>query len=155
MITNNTEHFVLDPISENEVLRIIDNFNDSSAGWDEIKLRIMKNIKESTKTALTHNKSFSNGLFPSELKIANVLPIFISGEMVFSNYRPVSVLPVFSKVLERLMYNRLICFIDEIKLLYDYHFGFQKGKSTHMAMVMLVEKIAKALYRGKCVIGVF
>ena len=118
----------------------------------------MKNIKESIKTPLTHicNKSFSSGLFPSELKIANVVPIFKSGdEMVFSNYRPVSVLPVFSKLLERLMYNRLISFINENKLLYDYQFGFQKGKSTYMAMVMLIDKISDALDRGDCVIGVF
>ena len=59
----------------------------------------MKNIKESIKTPLIHicNKSFSSGLFPPELKIANVVTIFKSGdEMVFSNYRPVSVLPVFT-----------------------------------------------------------
>ena len=54
IITNNTEHFVLDPVSENEVLRIIGNFKDSSAGWDELKPLAMKNIKESIKTPLTH-----------------------------------------------------------------------------------------------------
>ena len=75
--------------------------------------------------------------------------------MVFSNYRPVSVLPAFSKLLERLMYNRLICFINDNKLLCDYQFGFQKGKSTYMAMVILIEKISEALDRGDCVIGVF
>ena len=158
IVTNSTRLFILDPVSENEVLRILSNFKDSSAGWDELKPLIMKNIKESIKTPLTHicNKSFSSGLFPSELKIANVVPIFKSGdEMVFSNYRPVSVLPVFSKLLERLMYNRLISFINENKLLYDYQFGFQKGKSTYMAMVMLIDKISDALDRGDCVIGVF
>ena len=96
----------------------------------ELKPLMMKNIKESIKTPLTHicNKSFISGLFPFEMKIANVVPIFKSGDdMVFSNYRPVSVLPVFSKLLERLMYNRLICFINDNKLLYDYQFGFQKG----------------------------
>ena len=67
----------------------------------------------------------------------------------------VSVRPVFSKLLERLMYNRLIWFINENKLLYDYQFGFQKGKSTYMAMVMLVEKFYEALSRGECVIGGF
>ena len=75
--------------------------------------------------------------------------------MVFSNYGPVSILPVFSKLLERLMYYRLICFINENTLLYDYQFGFRKGKSTCMAMVMLVEKIPEALDRGECVIGFF
>ena len=88
---------------------------------------MMKNIKESIKTPLTHicNKSFISGLFLFEMKIANVVPILKSGDdMVFSNYRPVSDLPVFSKLLERLMYNRLICFINDNKLLYDYQVGF-------------------------------
>ena len=118
----------------------------------------MKTIKESIKTLLIHicNKSFSSGRFPFEMQIACVVPIFKSGDdMVFSNYRPVSVLPVFSKLLERLMYNRLICFINDNKLLYDYQFGFQKGKSTYMAMVILIEKISEALDRGDCVIGIF
>ena len=53
------------------------------------------------------------------------------------------------------MYNRLISFINENKLLYDYQFGFQKGKSTYMAMVMLNDKISDALDRGDCVIGCF
>ena len=50
------------------------------------------------------------------------------------------------------MYSRLICLINENKLLYQ--FGFQKGKSTYMAMVMLDEKISEALDREECVIGV-
>ena len=53
------------------------------------------------------------------------------------------------------MYNRLICFINNNKLLYDYQLGFQKGKSTYMAMVILIEKISEALDRGDCVIGAF
>ena len=61
--------------------------------------------------------------------------------MVFSNYRPVSMLPVFSKLLERLVYNRLI----SQKMVTNYHMnislGFQKGKSTHLAKMMLVGKI--------------
>ena len=159
MITNNTEHFVLDPVSENEVLEIIGNFKYSYVGWDELKPLIMKkSIKESIKTPLTHicNKSFNNELYTSELKMANVVPIFKSeDEMVFSNYRPVPVLPIFSKLLERLMYNWLICFINENKLLYDNQFGFQKAKSTYLAMIMLVEKNSGALDRGEYVIDVF
>ena len=53
------------------------------------------------------------------------------------------------------MYNRLIFFINDNKLLYDYQFGFQHGKSTYMAMVTLIEKISEALHRGDWVIGVF
>ena len=76
-------------------------------------------------------------------------------EMVFSNYRPVSALPVFSKLSEGLVYNRLISQINENKLLYEYQFGFQEGKSTYLAIMMLLDKITKALDQGECVIGVF
>ena len=65
------------------------------------------------------NMSIVHGVFPDELKIARVIPIFKAGESdVFSNYRPVSVLPLFSKVLERLMYTRLLKFINENDILY-------------------------------------
>ena len=75
--------------------------------------------------------------------------------MAFSNYRPVSVLPVFSKLLERLVYNRLILHINDNKLLYEYQFGFPKGKSTCLAIMMLVDKITEALDQGESVVGVF
>ena len=74
--------------------------------------------------------------------------------MVFSNNRPVSVLPVFSELLERLVYNRLISHINDNKLLYEYQFGFQNGQSTHLAILMLVDKITEALDQGESVVGV-
>ena len=118
----------------------------------------MKHIKEIVCIPLKHicDMSFQSGIFPFELKIANVVPIAkTSDEMVFSNYRPVSVLPVFSKLLKRLVYNRLIAYITNNKPLYEYQFGFQKGKSTHLALILLVDKITEALDRGECVIGIF
>ena len=147
-----------DPVTENEICKIIGSFKDSAAGWDDLKSSMIKHIKESIIVPLVHicNRSFETGIFPSELKIANVVPIYKSGdEMVFSNYRPVSVLPVFSKLLERLVYNRLISHINDNKLLYEYQFGFQKGKSTYLAIMMLVDKITEALDQGESVVGVF
>ena len=119
---------------------------------------MIKKIKHHIAIRLTHicNLSFNTGVFPSELKVANVVPIFKSGdEMLFSNYRPASVLPVFSKIYERLMNNRLIQFINDNNLLYNFQFGFQKGKSTHMALIILLDKISEALDKGEYVIGVF
>ena len=114
---------------------------------------MIKHVKQDIKLPSAHicNLSFGTGVFPSELKIANVVPIFkANDEMIFSNYRPVSVLPVFSKLIERLMYNRLIQYINENKLLYEYQFGFQRGKSTHMALIVFLDKISEALDRGGC-----
>ena len=98
--------------------------------------------------------SFCTGLFPDEFKIANVVPIFKSGdEIIFSNNRPVSVLPVYKKIIERLMYNRLLKYINDNDLLYKYQFGFQKGRSTHMALIKLIDNISEALENGDCIIG--
>ena len=65
--------------------------------------------------------------------------------MLFNNYRPISILPFFSKLFERLMYNRLMDFIEKHQLLYQYQFGFRKNHSTFMACVIPLEKITAAL----------
>ena len=143
--------FIISPISQIEIGNILSNLKDSSSGWDELRPTIMKSIKANVAIPLQHicNLSFQTGVFPTELKVANVVPIFKSGdEMVFTNYRPVSVLPVFSKVLERLMYNRLIDYINENNLLFQDQYGFQKGKSTYMALITLVDKITEALSKA-------
>ena len=150
--------FYIRPVTEIEIVNIVSDFTGSAAGWDELKPSVIRGIKEFIKMPLRHicNLSFNTGVFPWDPKIANVVPIFKSGDdMLFSNYRPVSVLPVFSKVIERLMHNRLIGFINDNDLLYEYHFGFQKGKSTYMALVIHLDKIAEALENGECVVGVF
>ena len=75
------------------------------------------------------NLSFEQGVFPKELKVSKVVPIFKSGDpKLIQNYRPVSVLPVFSKLFERFMYNRLDSFLTRNNILYPYQFGF--GKKT-------------------------
>ena len=150
--------FAVSPVSDHEILKILGDMKDSAAGWDELRPNMIKQVKQDIKLSSAHtcNLSFCTGVFPSDLKVANVVHICkANDEMIFSNYRPVSVLPVFSKLIERLMYNRLIQYINENKLLYEYQFGFQRGKSTHMALIVSLDKISEALDRGECVIGCF
>ena len=93
---------LLSPVIEEETVNIIKSLKDSSSGWDEISARVVKSTHISFIKPLTHimNISFITGVFPTELKIARVIPIFKSGDSsIFSNYRPVSVLPLFSKIL--------------------------------------------------------
>ena len=103
-ITQNTEIvFAINPVSDNEILKLIGDLKDSASGWDGLRPNMIKHVKEHIKLPLTHicNLSFSTGVFPCELKIANVVPIFkANDEMIFSNYRPVSILPVLSKLIE-------------------------------------------------------
>ena len=89
------------------------------------------------------------------MKLAKVIPIFKNGDKhPFQNYRPVSVLPCLSKIFERLMYDRLITFIEKHKLINDLQFGFRKDRSAHMALIEAVDIVANALDRGETVVDV-
>ena len=115
LINKITESIYLTPVTDNEIFKIIYSLKKSSAGWDDTRANVIKGIKSTIVTPLTHvcNISLRSGIFPEELKKANVVPIFKSGDDgMFCNYRPVSVLPVFSKVIERLMYNILLAFLN-------------------------------------------
>ena len=96
------------------------------------------------------------GVFPDELKIAQVLRLnTVNASKLVVNYRPVSVLLVFSKVRERLMYNRINEFIDENDVLHNFQFGYRKNHSTAIALNILNDQIPKTLYDGEYVLGVF
>ena len=88
------------------------------------------------------------------MKIARITPIYKGGENAVS-YRPISVLPCFSKILERIMYNRLHLHLTENNLLYNKHFGFQKGNSTDHAIVQLADQIHKMFNKNIYTLGVF
>ena len=98
----------LNPTSE-EIRNIIKLLINGSSGWDEISAKIIKFAFSPLLKTLCHifNLSLYTGVFPGELKLAKVVPLYKAGDaQKFSNNRPVSVLPIFAKVLERLMYNR-------------------------------------------------
>jgi hypothetical protein len=96
------------------------------------------------------------GVFPENLKTAKVTPIYKTGDPSdVSNYRPISVLTCFSKILERAMYNRLYSFLTINNILYDKQFGFKSGHSTNHAIIHLVQEIFKAFDENKFTLGVF
>ena len=90
------------------------------------------------------------------MKIAIVSPIFKTGDTAdISNYRPISVLPCFSKILERVMYNRLYKYLTDQKILRPQQFGFRKGHSTEHAIVQLVDQIYESFENDKSTVGIF
>ena len=114
------------------------------------------NFTRDTPLTYISNLSLQEGVFPDELKIANVIPLFKSDDPeLFNNYRPVSLLCTVSKVFERIMYNRLLSFLDEYKILFSYQFGFRKHHSTYMALMTLMDNLTHCLDNGECVIGIF
>ena len=102
------------------------------------------------------NKSFINGAFPDSMKIAKVIPLFKSGDNdTFTNYRPVSLLSQFSKILEKLFNNRLDNFLEKNELLVDGQYGFRNSRSTSMAITQLIEELTNANDEKKYTVGVF
>ena len=157
-IKRNLQSMAIMPIIKNYVIDIIKNLKVSSPGWDSIAAVVVKATYPCFIEPLTHllNLSVMYGVFPSELKLAKVIPLYKANDpMMFSNYRPVSVLPVFSKILETIMYNQLLPFITKHKLLYAYQFGFRINHAPELALLCLVDKISDALENGGYVLGLF
>ena len=131
---------------------------NKSPGLDEISINIVRSVYDIIEPVLFYifNLSILEGKFPNSLKIAKVTPVFKSGESSEAgNYRPISVLSCFSKVLERVMYNRLYSHLLDHELLYNKQFGFQKGHSTDHAIVQLVSEISDTFDKNMYTLGVF
>jgi hypothetical protein len=109
-------------------------------------------------TPLTHvyNVSFQTGIFPDIMKKAKIRPLIKNGvKQDIQNYRPISILSAFSKILEKLMYNRLLSFLMKRDILTNVQHGFMVNKSTETASHSFIECVQEALERRLHVIGIF
>ena len=132
----------LEPVSETEIKKLISSLKSNTPGYDMTGSAVLEWCVDSISEPLSYvcNMSLQEGLFPDELKIANVIPLYKCDDLkLFNNYRPVSVLPSVSKVFERIVYNRLVTYLNEYKILFSYQFGFRKQHSTYMALMTLMD----------------
>ena len=130
----------------------------TSSGWDNIPQKIIKCNPFNILIALSHifNLSIKEGIFPKKMKLAKVIPIFKEGsKLCVENYRPISLLPVFSKILERLIYTRLSNFLKECNILYEKQFGFRMKHSTSHATSYLSSKLYSTLDKSEKAVCVF
>ena len=103
-----------------------------------------------------YDKNFSQGIFPDHMKHAIVTPVYKRGSKLdMTNYRPISVLPICSKILEKLMLTRLLDFLDKNNIICKHKFGFQKNKLTTQAVFYLYTRIVDVLYKGNYACSVF
>ena len=159
LIESNPENFFCIPTTPAEINNlIIHSKSKKSTGFDNIDSYIVKQIAPQIVNQLANifNTSFLTGIVPSKLKIAKVIPLYKTKDpALFSNYRPISLLPFFSKILERLMHNRLYNFLTEHNILSMNQFGFRKNYSTFLALMDLVDNISKNIDEGNYSIGIF
>ncbi len=151
--------FVFFPTNASEVINIASAFqNKRSFGFDNIPVNVMKlSISYIAEVlAVIINCSLDTGIFPDTLKVARVCPIFKSGEKNdFQNYRPISVLPSFSKIFEKVVQSRLLSYLYSNNILCNNQFGFRKNHSSYMALIELYDKISLAIDNKEFAIGIF
>ena len=106
----------INPIDPNNLIKTAKTLKPKlSSGYDNISNKLLLYIIEDIAEPFTHivNLSFSSGIVPANMKIAKSIPIHKSGDTTSLNqYRPISLLPVFSKLTEKLMYNQIMSFIE-------------------------------------------
>ena len=125
---------------------------------DIFNISIIKYIKDEIIPALViiFNKFITEGIFPEMLKTTKVIPIFKKGDdFIPGNYRPISFLCVFDKLPEKIIYRRLKSFLDKLKILYKYQFGFRTNHYTSLALVDITEYIYKVLDKGNFAFGIY
>ena len=159
MIIDNVNSIFIVNVEEEEIRTIVKNFgNKRSTDCEGFDMSILKNIVESIIEPFTYicNLSLKTGVFPEKMKIAKVIPLFKNGDKhEFTNYRPVSLLPQFSKILEKVFASRLNKFIDKENLLSKNQYGFRPKHSTALAIMELTEKISREIDNKNFLIGVF
>ena len=153
------ETFFLSPVTSQEVFNIILSFDlNKSLGPNSIPIYILKisNLFFSHKLSDIANLCFETGVFPDLCKVAKVIPIYKKeNPLLCENYRPISLLPIFSKIFEKLIYKRMYEFSEKHKLIYQRQFGFRSKHSTNHALISLTENIKSEIDNGKIVGGVF
>ena len=96
------------------------------------------------------------GIFTKKIKIAKVSSIFKKGDKsILSNYSPISALPFFPKILERVIYNRRYTYLADNKILFNKQFGFKAGHSTGYALLDLIDQVSDSLNDKSYFVGIF
>ena len=110
---------------------------ETAAGYDQITMNVIKEIIDLIVQPLRYitNLSLSSGTVPDQMKIARVVPLFKTGDLSVTNYRTVSILPALCKILERIVYDRLINFWNKFNILSNNQYGFRKNHSYYYLCV--------------------
>ena len=136
---------------QSSVLTVLkSNFGGVFGGVFErsVPIKLLKMISRpiSLPLCLIINESFTTGIFPDNLKLAKVITLYKKGSRDNpTNYRPISLLSIFSKIIEKIMYERVYRFLDTCNILYPLQFGFREKHSTLHAIIGMTEPLKKLL----------
>ena len=148
------------PSSIPEITKIISNLKqNNSVGWDNIPTTLLKsyiNILAPILCNLIINKTLAMGLYPNSLKMTKILPILKNKDKLdITNFHPISILPVISKVYKKVFHNRLHNYFSVNNQLSSSQFSFRSGASTEHALLKFSDDILKLFYKKKVAIATF
>ena len=126
--------------------------------YDGISNKLIKRCKESLTKPLTLliNQMISSGIFPEQLKISRIKPLYKAGDTtIMSNYRPISLLPSMSKIFEYVLFHQLYDYMNDNKLLCVQQYGFRSGHSTELAALKLVNHLISNMDDGHIPINIY
>ena len=156
---SNPNSLFLNAVEEQEVMETVNTCkNKTSTDCNDLSMSLLKRIMDTLIKPFTYicNLSFRNGVFPDQMKKAKVIPVFKTGnKQHFTNYRPISLLSQFSKILEKLFGERLDNFVEKNNLLTENQYGFRANRSPAMALIELTEEIIKNIDNKMYTVGVF
>ena len=153
------KQFNFQKVNQVDVIKAIDTLKPkTSSGQDKISNKLLKYIKHEVACPLMQiiNQTFETGNFPDSLKIAKVTPLFKKNESnMFTNYRPVSVLPSVSKVFERIMHEQIYEHFKKLNLFFRSQYGFRSNHSTEYAALEIVDRIITEMDKNNVPINIY
>ena len=145
--------FKLDTVHPDQVDKIISSLNNSNAsGLDLIDTSVIKLVKSEILPAVTHiiNLSITSRIFPTSWKRSKVIPLHKKDDLLNpKNYRPVAILPILSKILERVVFNQMISYLDSNGLLHPNHHAYRAQHNTTTALVQMYDGWLQAAEAGQ------
>ena len=140
------------------MLEVITGLKNKSTGPHSFPINLLKLIPDLILVPLCKviSTSFTSGIFPDALKICKVIPIHKGGSPDdLDNYRPISLLSIFDKIIEKLIHKRLYNFLEHHNILFPNQFGFRKNNSTTFSLARITERIKETIGNKKYGCGVF
>ena len=152
-LNTENQNFTFSPTSEDEILKLLTDTNaEKAAGIENLSGRFLKDGAVVLVLSISKlcNLLMKRSKFPLDSKIAKLKPLYKRGSKTDpKNYRPVSLLPLVSEVIEKVIHNQTEIFLNKDKILYRYQSGFRKSLSTISCLTLLFDKINKGFESGK------
>ena len=158
LIGNFPNSFFLAPVDHQDIESIIMSLKNKSCSIDNLPVAILKQISSIISPVLEYliNFSINSGTFPDCLKVSRVVPLYKGGnELDCSNYRPISILNIFSKILEKVVHKQLYHYFEQNNILDDSQFGFRRNRSTTQALLRHTNYIYESLDNDKLLFSLY